>query len=111
MLRSNLVTSRRLRVCSFGFVAVTAAITFTTDIAEARRYRHYQHHVRHHQSHSEDRDSYSPSFSQIIVDANSGATLTSRGLAGSLTATPTTCNGAPARACRSADCSVSSRYT
>ena len=77
MLRSNLVTSRRLRVCSFGFVAVTAAITFTTDIAEARRYRHYQHHVRHHQSHSEDRDSYSPSFSQIIVDANSGATLTS----------------------------------
>jgi len=77
MLRSNLVTSRRLRVCSFGFVAVTAAITFTTDIAEARHYRHYQHYVRHHRSHSEDRDSYNPAFSQIIVDANSGATLTS----------------------------------
>src|ERR1700744_1510810 len=77
MLRSNLVTSRRLRVCSFGFVAVTAAVTFTTDIAEARRYRHYQHHVRHYRSNSEDRDTYSPSFSQIIVDANSGATLTS----------------------------------
>src|ERR1700753_4375652 len=75
MLRSNLVTSPRLRVCSFGFVAVTAAITFTTDIAEARR--HYHHSVRHYRSHSEDRDSYSPSFSQIIVDANSGATLTS----------------------------------
>ena len=77
MLRSNLVTSRRLRVCSFGFVAVTAAITFTTDIAEARRYRHYHHTVHHYRSHSEDRDSYSPAFSQIIVDANSGATLTS----------------------------------
>jgi D-alanyl-D-alanine carboxypeptidase len=77
MLRSNLVTSRRLRVCSFGFIAVTAAITFTTDIAEARRYRHSHHAVRHYRSHSEDRDSYSPSFSQIIVDANSGATLTS----------------------------------
>ncbi len=77
MLRTSLVTSRRLRACSFGFVAVTAAITFTTDIAEARRYRHHQHSVRHYRSHSEDRDSYSPSFSQIIVDGNSGATLTS----------------------------------
>src|ERR1700760_291284 len=77
MLRSNLVTSRRLRVCSFGFVAVTAAVVFTTDIAEARRYRHYHHSARHYRSHSEDRDSYSPAFSQIIVDANSGATLTS----------------------------------
>jgi len=77
MLRTSLVTSRRLRACFFGFVAVTAAVTFTTDIAEARRYRHYHHSVRHYRSHSEDRDSYSPSFSQIIVDANSGATLTS----------------------------------
>src|SRR5882757_7444937 len=76
MLRTSLVTSRRLRAWSFGFVAVTTAIVFTTDIAEARRYRHH-HAVRHYQSHSEDRDSYSPAFSQIIVDANSGATLTS----------------------------------
>src|SRR5579863_8019350 len=77
MLRSNRVTSRRLRVCSFGFVAVTAAVTFTTDIAEARHYRHYSHHyVRHHHAESSE-DSYSPQFSQIIVDANSGATLTS----------------------------------
>lgn len=75
MLRISLVTSRRLRACSFGFVAVTAAITFTTDIAEARRSRHSHHNVRHSRSHSED--SYSPAFSQIIVDANSGATLTS----------------------------------
>src|SRR5579859_351995 len=77
MLQSNLVTSRRLRVCSFGFVAVTAAVTFTTDIAEARHYRHSHHTVHHYRSHSEDHESYSPSFSQIIVDANSGATLTS----------------------------------
>ena len=71
MLRTNLDASRRLRVCFFGFVAVTAAVTFTTDIAEARRYRH--HHVRHH----EESESYSPAFSQIIVDGNSGATLSS----------------------------------
>jgi D-alanyl-D-alanine carboxypeptidase len=77
MLRTSLVTARRLRVCSFGFVAVATAVTFTTDIAEARRYRHSHHSVRHYRSHSEDRDSYSPAFSQIIVDANSGATLTS----------------------------------
>jgi D-alanyl-D-alanine carboxypeptidase len=77
MLRTSLVTSRRLRACSFGFVAVAAAITFTPDIAEARHYRHYHHAVHHYQSHSADRDSYSPAFSQIIVDGNSGATLTS----------------------------------
>ena len=77
MLRTNLVTSGRLRVYFFGFVAVTTAITITTDIAEARRYRHYAHHsARHHHSESSE-DSYSPQFSQIIVDANSGATLSS----------------------------------
>jgi D-alanyl-D-alanine carboxypeptidase len=77
MHRTNLVTSRRLRACFFGFVAVTAAVTFTTDLAEARRYRHYSHHyVRHHHAESSE-DSYSPQFSEIIVDANSGATLSS----------------------------------
>jgi D-alanyl-D-alanine carboxypeptidase len=68
-----LVTSRRWRVFSFGFVAVTAAVAFTTDTAEARR--HYYHHVRHY--HSEAHEDYSPAFSSIIVDGNSGATLTS----------------------------------
>jgi D-alanyl-D-alanine carboxypeptidase len=77
MLRTNLVTSRRLRVCFFGLVAVTTAVVFTTDIAEARHYRHYSHHyVRHHREESSE-DSYSPQFSQIIVDANSGAVLSS----------------------------------
>jgi D-alanyl-D-alanine carboxypeptidase len=76
MLRTNLVTSGRLRVYFFGFVAVTTAITITTDLAEARRYRHYAHSARHHHSESSE-ESYSPQFSQIIVDANSGATLSS----------------------------------
>ncbi len=74
MLRTSLVTSRHWRVCFFGFVAVTAAVTFTTDIAEARRYTHY-HHVRHYRA--ESHESYSPAFSSIIVDGNSGATLSS----------------------------------
>ncbi len=42
---------------------------FTTDTADARRYRK---HVRHHVA----KQSYSPAFASIIVDANSGATLT-----------------------------------
>ncbi len=77
MLRTNLVTSRRLPVCFFGVFAVAAAGTFTADIAEARQYRHAYHHVaRHHRAESSE-DSYSPAFSEIIVDANSGATLSS----------------------------------
>jgi D-alanyl-D-alanine carboxypeptidase len=77
MLRTRSVTSHQLRVCFFGFAAVTAAVTFTTDIAEARRYRHTSHHyVQHHHEESSE-GSYSPAFSEIIVDANSGATLSS----------------------------------
>jgi D-alanyl-D-alanine carboxypeptidase len=77
MLRTSLVTSLQLRVWFFGFAAITAAVTFTTDIAEARRYRHnYHHYVRHHHEESAE-ESFSPAFSQIIVDANSGATLSS----------------------------------
>ena len=74
MLRTNLITSPRLRLCFFGFAAVTAVVAFTTDVAEARRYRHH-HHVRNYRSESED--SYSPAFSQIMVDGNSGAVLSS----------------------------------
>jgi D-alanyl-D-alanine carboxypeptidase len=79
MLRTTLASSRVLRVCFFGVVAVTTAVTFTTDPAEARRYRHH-HYVRHHQ---EAHESYSPAFSSIIVDANSGATLSSNNPDGS----------------------------
>ena len=74
MLRTTLGSSRVLRVCVFGLVTVTTAVLFTSN-AEARRYRHHRHyaHVRHHQ---EARETYSPAFSSIIVDGNSGATLT-----------------------------------
>src|ERR1700744_5160994 len=81
MLRTNLVTSRRLRVYFLGFTAVTAAAMFCTDAAEARRYRHH-HYVHHHHADS-DEDSYSPAFSEIIVDGNSGATLSSNSPDGS----------------------------
>jgi D-alanyl-D-alanine carboxypeptidase len=71
MLRTTFASSRVLRACIFGLVTVTAGVIFTTDTADARRSRH-RHHVRHHQ---EARESYSPAFSSIIVDGNSGATL------------------------------------
>src|SRR3984957_18831099 len=74
MLPTSLVASRHLRVCFFGFVAVSAAVTFTTDIAEAHRYYRHHHYVRQH---GEDHESYSPAFSSIIVDGNSGTTLSS----------------------------------
>ena len=70
MLRTTLASSRFSRAWFFGLVAVTTALTFTSNTAEARRYRHQ--HVRHH---DEARESYSPAFSSIVVDANSGTTL------------------------------------
>ena len=75
MLRTTLASSRALRVCFFGLVTVTTAVTFTTDNAEARRYQASLRatYVHHHEA----QESYSPAFSSIIVDANSGATLSS----------------------------------
>ena len=67
MLRTTWASSRVLRVCVLGLATITTAIIFTTDTADARRSR------RHVQA----RQSYSPAFASIIVDANSGATLTS----------------------------------
>lgn len=69
MLRTS-ASSRTLRVCVLGLVTITTAILFTTDPADARR-RHKKH--RHHHT---VQQSYNPSFASIIVDANSGATLT-----------------------------------
>jgi len=63
-------STRALRVCVLGLATLTTAIIFTTDSADARRSRH-RHHARHHEA----RSSYSPAFSSIIVDGNSGATL------------------------------------
>ena len=72
MLRTTLASSRALRVCALGLVTFTTAILISSESAEARRYRH-RHHVRHHVA----RESYSPQFSSIIVDGNSGAVLAS----------------------------------
>jgi D-alanyl-D-alanine carboxypeptidase len=81
MLRTTLASSRALRVCVLGLVTLTTAIIYTSDSAEARRYRH-RSYVRHHTSHVA-RESYSPQFSSIIVDGNSGAVLTSNNPDGS----------------------------
>jgi D-alanyl-D-alanine carboxypeptidase len=70
MLRTTLASSRVLRACALGLA--TSAIVFSSSTAEAR-HRHRHDVARHHQ----ERDSYSPQFSSIIVDANSGATLES----------------------------------
>src|SRR6202166_1654793 len=74
MLRTTLASSRALRVCVLGIATFTSAIVITSDSAEARRY--HRHSARHPVSH-EARESYSPQFSSIIVDGNSGATLSS----------------------------------
>ncbi len=60
-------STRALRACVLGLATITTVVVFTTDTADARRHRH-RHHVRH-------LSSYSPAFASIIVDANSGATL------------------------------------
>jgi len=74
MLRKNLSSSRLARIGAFGLLALIGAIIFTSDSAEARRYQRNRHYVHHHHS-EEARESYSPQFSSIIVDGNSGATL------------------------------------
>jgi D-alanyl-D-alanine carboxypeptidase len=59
-------SSRTLRLCLLGVATISVAVAFTTDTADARR-----RHKRQHAAVS----SYSPAFSSIIVDANSGSTL------------------------------------
>src|SRR3954469_11591717 len=73
MLRTTLASSRALRVCVLGLVTLTTAIITTSDSAEARRYR--RHYSKHHHAHKVVRTSDSPQFASIIVDGNSGATL------------------------------------
>jgi D-alanyl-D-alanine carboxypeptidase len=76
MLRNKSASSRLVRVGAFGLVTIAAAVLATTGSAEARRYYHHRHHA-HHSSSDDDGGSYSPQFSSIIVDGNSGAVLTS----------------------------------
>ncbi len=66
MLRTTLASSRGLRVWAFGLITVTTVI-FTNNVADAR---HYRHRSAHHEE-----ESYSPAFSSIVVDGNSGTTL------------------------------------
>jgi len=73
MFRKNSASSRLVRVGALGLFAVTAAV-LTSESADAHRNHHSRHYV-HHRHHDDDRDNYSPQFSSIIVDANSGATL------------------------------------
>jgi D-alanyl-D-alanine carboxypeptidase len=75
MQRKNLASSRLTRVGVFGLVTLASAAMFTTDSAQARRHHHSSHHAARHSPHN-DEDSYNPRFSSIIVDGNSGATLT-----------------------------------
>jgi D-alanyl-D-alanine carboxypeptidase len=78
MLCKDWASSRLIRVGVFGLFTIATAVVFTSDSAEARRHHGHRHTAHHHARHSdEDRDSYSPQFSSIIVDANSGATLAS----------------------------------
>ena len=70
MLRTTLASSRALRVCALGLLTFTTAIVISSESAEARRYKHRRHH-------HVVRESYSPQFSSIIVDANTGAVLSS----------------------------------
>jgi D-alanyl-D-alanine carboxypeptidase len=77
MLRKTLASSHVLRVSALGLVTFTAAAIFTTGTADARHYRHRYHAYHHtHARHHAEQESSSPAFSSIIVDANSGATLT-----------------------------------
>src|SRR3990170_931133 len=64
MLRTTLASSRVLRVCVLGLATIVTAVIFTTDTADARR--------------KSRKPSYNPAFASIIVDANSGATLTAK---------------------------------
>jgi D-alanyl-D-alanine carboxypeptidase len=75
MLRTTLASSRVLRICGFGLITITTAVIATSGPADARHYRQSRHYVARH--HHEEQESYSPQFASIIVDANSGATLTS----------------------------------
>jgi D-alanyl-D-alanine carboxypeptidase len=72
MHRNNLASSRLVRVGVYGVLAL-ATVAVTLDGAEARR--HHRHHAARHSPHN-DEGSYSPVFSSIIVDGNSGAVLT-----------------------------------
>src|SRR3954454_11396446 len=68
---TTLASWRLFRLSALGLATVSTALLFSSDGADARRSRQHRHQGNHH----EERQSYSPEFSSIIVDGNSGATL------------------------------------
>jgi D-alanyl-D-alanine carboxypeptidase len=67
-----------LRYCLLASAAIAAALTITSDVADARRHQrshaHHAHAGRSHHRHARLED-YSPPFASIVVDGNSGAVL------------------------------------
>jgi D-alanyl-D-alanine carboxypeptidase len=67
-----------LRYCLLASAAIAAALTVTSDVADARRHHrghaHHAHAGRNHHRHARLED-YSPPFASIVVDGNSGAVL------------------------------------
>lgn len=70
MFSTKTASGRAWRAALLGFATLSCAVAMTVDTADARRHR--RHHAR-----SEARQSYNPAFASVIVDANSGATLSS----------------------------------
>ena len=66
MLRAGTLVQRRLRWGTLGLATLLAVAAISTD-ADARG--------RRHRSHAPAAESYEPSYSSIVVDANSGAVL------------------------------------
>ncbi|HEX8808202.1 MAG TPA: serine hydrolase, partial [Xanthobacteraceae bacterium] len=66
-----------LRYCLLASAAVAAALTVTGDVADARHHHHSRaHHAHAGHGHRHARlEDYSPPFSSIVVDGNSGAVL------------------------------------
>ncbi len=67
MLRAGALVQRRLCCGAIGLATLLAAATISTD-ADARGRRHHRHHAA-------AAESYEPSYSSIVVDANSGAVM------------------------------------
>ena len=82
MTRVNFGARNGLRCCLLGLAAIGATLTISSDDADARRHHyyhahaHYTHYVHASRTHHHARaEEYSPPYSSIVVDGNSGAVL------------------------------------
>ena len=69
-LREVVRSSRWLVRIAGGICLTASAFALLSTPAEARHYRHYRHYAARHWA-----PAYSPAFASIVVDANSGRTL------------------------------------